>query len=165
VWTGFIWLRIRIAWRALVNTLMNFGCHLMLGSSWVAEQLATSLQRLNSFEWVHSILGRTKAMNNHGDAPGSWKCCKTFKAWLLFRTFKKPLGTICNTRKRGLKVNYILLVYFINVKCPKTKSVRCRFDSGTELCISMNWPKDLPHIHSHAVPKAESFTGIEKFRS
>jgi hypothetical protein len=38
----------RDQWRALVNTVMNFGFHKMLGSSRVAAQLAASQEGLSS---------------------------------------------------------------------------------------------------------------------
>jgi hypothetical protein len=39
-------------WRALVNTVMNFGFHKMLGSSQVAAQLAASQEGLSYMKLV-----------------------------------------------------------------------------------------------------------------
>jgi hypothetical protein len=44
----------RDQWRALVNTVMNLGFHKMLGSSWVAAQLAASQEGMSSMKLIVS---------------------------------------------------------------------------------------------------------------
>jgi hypothetical protein len=50
-WGGIHWIDLvqdRVQWRALLNTVMNFGFHKMLGSSWVDAQLAVSQEESTS---------------------------------------------------------------------------------------------------------------------
>jgi hypothetical protein len=52
---GWDWIGLaqdRDQWRALVNKLWTFGFHKMLGSSWVAAQLAASQEGLSFMELV-----------------------------------------------------------------------------------------------------------------
>jgi hypothetical protein len=48
VWTGSIWLRIGTSGGLLWTRWWTFGFHRMLGSSWVAAQLAASQEGLRS---------------------------------------------------------------------------------------------------------------------
>jgi hypothetical protein len=56
VWGDMDWIDLaqdRYQCRALVNTVMNFGFHKMLGNSSVAERLAASQEELSSMELVN----------------------------------------------------------------------------------------------------------------
>jgi hypothetical protein len=54
-WDGMDWIDLaqdRDQWRTLLNTVMNFGFHKMLGSSSVTAQLVASREWLNSMTLV-----------------------------------------------------------------------------------------------------------------
>jgi hypothetical protein len=53
VWTGLIWLRIVTSGGLLWTRYWTFGFHKILGSSWVAAQLAASQERLGSMKLVN----------------------------------------------------------------------------------------------------------------
>jgi hypothetical protein len=56
VWIGLIWLRIGNSRGLLWTRQWTFGFHKMLGSSWVAAQLAASQEGLSSVSGWHQSL-------------------------------------------------------------------------------------------------------------
>jgi hypothetical protein len=71
-WGGIDWIDLaqdRDQWRALVKTVMYFGFHKMLGSSWVAERLAASQEGLSSMKLVnpvsyHNVVSQMKTLKH-----------------------------------------------------------------------------------------------------
>jgi hypothetical protein len=69
VWTGSNWLRIRTSGGLLWTRQWTFGFHKMVGSSWVAAQLAASLEGLSSvrkYYWQLQLGGGSSSFTRTG---------------------------------------------------------------------------------------------------
>jgi hypothetical protein len=79
VWTGSIWLRIRINGGLLWTRYWTFGFHKMLGSSWVAAQVAASKEGLT---WqLHERVSEWQYYQNRGHYYRN-----KFSVWYQYKT-------------------------------------------------------------------------------